>query len=556
MATFDLEQQKIVARIVYDGVAHAGKTTNVKRLGDLFTGVRRSDMVIPEEKNGRTLWFDWVQLEGGMICGLPLSCQIVTVPGQTALGHRRRHLLHTADVVVFVADSSRARTRRTREGLELLRRMLDERGAHRPPLVLQANKQDATDALTPEALLSALALSPSTPTLPARAHQGVGVRETLIRAVRALTDHIQQLSDGVGVQLQVRPAEVAQDLHAAMVEDDFEEEIDITTMEALEELIDAPTVPAVSVPAAVAPAPPPPVLVSPVVPGAAIAPGPPAPAASPAPRLPLLPRADALTGYVWPAMTARDLLRDLEAAETVARAQAPDRVLPAVRDAQGIGCRIGAYWVHASHKRYAEPEEARTELIRLARGKSLIGELQLPGTVLAIQRDEDGGWRLWTLYKVVASLESVLDEGLRQNDEAAVSRVLAHYARIAVDALLLASREHLAVSLSLAHFALVSERTYYIGEDIGFRATLPNLAEALAAPLERAARFPEACAAYVDKLETALRTRVSQVDADRTGLVRSVSDARVSLPARAVLDRLVRVVGRGRPIAAPAAAVR
>src|SRR6185312_4344845 len=171
-----------------DGVAHAGKTTNVRCLGDLFTGVRRSEMVVPEERDGRTLWFDWVQLEGGMICGLPLSCQIVTVPGQRALAHRRQHLLRTADVVVYVADSSRSKVRRTREGVELLRGILDGCGVHRPPLVIQANKQDARDALAPDALLAALAVSRATPAIPARAHEGLGVRETLIRAVRALTD--------------------------------------------------------------------------------------------------------------------------------------------------------------------------------------------------------------------------------------------------------------------------------------------------------------------------------------------------------------------------------
>src|SRR6185312_3434585 len=195
-----------------DGVAHAGKTTNVRCLGDLFTGVRRSEMVVPEERDGRTLWFDWVQLEGGMICGLPLSCQIVTVPGQRALAHRRQHLLRTADVVVYVADSSRSKVRRTREGVELLRGILDGCGVHRPPLVIQANKQDARDALAPDALLAALAVSRATPA---------------IRAVRALTDHIQQLSDGAGLRLAVRQAENAEELHAAMVDEEFDTEVAI-----------------------------------------------------------------------------------------------------------------------------------------------------------------------------------------------------------------------------------------------------------------------------------------------------------------------------------------
>ncbi len=460
----------------------------------------------------------------------------MTVPGQAALAHRRKHLLLTADAVVFVADSSRARLRRTREGLELLRRLLDERGANRPPLVLQANKQDGADALTPEALLAALALSPSTPALPARAHQGVGVRETLIRTVRALTDHIQHLSDDVGLQLAVRPAESAGELHSAMIEDDFEEDIDLGVLSSeLEDVGDAQTEPAAVVPIPAPPPPPP-------------RPAPlPAPLAPPlAPRLPPLPRADARTGYVWPALTAREVLRDLEATEAAARSHSPDRSLPAVADGSGVACRVGGFWVRASNRRFAEPEEARTELIRLARARSLMGDQQLPGTVLAVQADGDRGWRLWTVRRMVATLESEIEQGLRLGDSA-VARVLSHCARIAVDAILLASREHIVMSLSLADHALVNERTYYIGHEIGFGSTLPGLGEAIVEPMARAARFADACAAYVDRLETAMRTRLTPVDVERTGLARSLAEAEAAPPGRAALDRLLRSVAPDRP---------
>ena len=41
MAVFDLEEQKIVVRIVYDGAENAGKTTNLQKLCELFTTRRR-----------------------------------------------------------------------------------------------------------------------------------------------------------------------------------------------------------------------------------------------------------------------------------------------------------------------------------------------------------------------------------------------------------------------------------------------------------------------------------------------------------------------------------
>jgi signal recognition particle receptor subunit beta len=542
MATFDFEQQKIVARIVYDGVAHAGKTTNVRHLGDLFTGVRRSEMVVPEERNGRTLWFDWVQLEGGMICGFPLSCQIVTVPGQRLLSHRRRHLLRTADAVVFVADSSRGRARRTREGVEVLRSILDELGPHRPPLVLQANKQDKPDAMSAAALVRALGLPESVPILPARANEGIGVRETLIRVVRTLTDHVQALAEGLGWQLPVRPPEAAADLHAAMIEqDDMADETEEGVTQENDDIPDdAPNeAPSVSVPEllALSPGPTGDSVRSPSIEelaGVVSTRGP--------GSLPPLPRADARTGDVWPAMTARDVLRELEAAETAAAASPEGPV--ALRSATHVGCRVGAFIARASsHRRFADSEEARAELIRMARGKSLIGGLLLPGTVLALQRDEDGAWRLWTVHRAVSTLKDLLDETLRAEDEAGAARVLAHFARVIVDAILLASRDHLSVSLALSEHAVLHDRTYYVGDEIGFGSTINGLGESILAAGERAARLPGARSYYFERLEEAMRMRLTRVDVERVGVARALADARIGAgPVRGSIDRLLHAI--------------
>src|SRR3954469_21794785 len=102
MAVLDPERNAVVIRIVYDGPPHAGKTTSVKALARSL--MRTVDT--PLEAAGRTMFFDWMEYTGGLFEGHQIRCQIVSVPGQPDLAARRRALLESADVVVFVADTS------------------------------------------------------------------------------------------------------------------------------------------------------------------------------------------------------------------------------------------------------------------------------------------------------------------------------------------------------------------------------------------------------------------------------------------------------------------
>ncbi len=103
-------------------------------------------MFSPETVDGRTLYFDWVEYVGGLFEGRRICCQLVSVPGQDELQHRRRFILESADVVVFVADT---RPGPLRDGLELLARLIPSCRAKEPPVgvVFQANRRDAPDAV-------------------------------------------------------------------------------------------------------------------------------------------------------------------------------------------------------------------------------------------------------------------------------------------------------------------------------------------------------------------------------------------------------------------------
>lgn len=183
MASFDSERGAYVVRIVYDGPGMAGKTTNLKRICELVPSNRRSEMVTPAELKGRTMFFDWLEVQGPKKKGTSLVLQLITVPGQIERNYRRRPLVEMADVVVFVGDS-------TPEGLPdtlrtFARLKVSMRKRKTPvPLIIQANKQDAEGALPPDRLRRRLKLDGDTPVLAAAAVSGIGVRETLSLATR------------------------------------------------------------------------------------------------------------------------------------------------------------------------------------------------------------------------------------------------------------------------------------------------------------------------------------------------------------------------------------
>ncbi len=205
MAFYDDARQAITLRIVYDGLGTAGKTTNIRQIHALFTLARCGDVFVPEEHRGRTLFFDWLELEVGFLDEHRLRCQILTVPGQFAYVQRRWHLLNAPDAIVAVCDSSPSGVTRARYAMRFLSAMLEAGSCPDVPLLIQANKQDLPGALGAADLARELGLAPDTRVIEAVASQGEGVRETFVRALLAARERVRvQLGlGGLGV-LEVR----------------------------------------------------------------------------------------------------------------------------------------------------------------------------------------------------------------------------------------------------------------------------------------------------------------------------------------------------------------
>lgn len=183
MPTFDSERQSYLVRIVYDGPGFAGKTTNLKQISALLPATKRTELYTPAELKGRTMFFDWMEVKGPPIAKEQVCFQLITVPGQIERNYRRRPLVDMADVVVFVADCSTEQLEDTMRTFARLRGSIKRR-REPVPMIVQANKQDTPDALTPDLVRRKLKLDDDVMIIPATSVSGRGVRETLAKAMR------------------------------------------------------------------------------------------------------------------------------------------------------------------------------------------------------------------------------------------------------------------------------------------------------------------------------------------------------------------------------------
>lgn len=381
MAVFDVELQRVCVRVVYDGPASAGKTTNVKHLAAVFPTQRTTELYSPAELRGRTLYFDWLQIHAGVVRGFPLVCQVVTVPGQLALTSRRRHLLRTADVVVYVSESSAQSIGPAHEGLLLLDELAEEREIP-APIVLQANKQDRPGAMAASDLALSLGLH-GVVALEAIASQGIGVVDTFVAAVR----EIGRTMEAVGtVKMPVRPAERPAEVLEQL------EEMPIDERLAAEMLLEQ-TFAALPLESS-------------------------APSLEPA-RPPLAyPSADVAAGHVWPAHTGRATLERLE--PTLARlARVPVGAPPVALEIDGLRFSTGGS--------FPDVESARASLVRAARVRTRLGDLGVPGVVLAIASRNVESF-LWTIGPALPSFASELSHALETGE--GVEEALSELARI------------------------------------------------------------------------------------------------------------------------------
>lgn len=384
MPRIDEKTGDIVIRIVYDGMPEAGKTTNIQRLFASIPLQRRGTLASPETIGRRTEFFDWLDFAGGFVDGRRVRCQLVSVPGQPQLLHRRKYLLETADVVVFVADSRMDSVAANRESVTTLMALLQAIDPDVPAaIVVQANKQDLPGAIRPRTLAAQLEVPIGTPVVPAVAEASRGVMDTFVLAARLASDRVRALMLGSADLDRLADHESSADgLHVAMValETPPASSLRTVTREEAHSLVRGR-------PNDVANA-----------------------------RACRIPRPEALlAGHVWPPVKGR---------AAVAAATSGDIVIPEHAidwaPAEPIEIALEEGWTlhSASPWRFETEQSARMELMSIVRRLVSTSELVPDGRTLFVGADE-AGFRLWMLTPPVASLASRLLDALVERNVAA-----------------------------------------------------------------------------------------------------------------------------------------
>jgi len=507
MALFDPERKRIVIRVVYDGPGHAGKTTNLQRLSKSFVAWRRSDLVSPATLGERTQYFDWLEVDGGLLRSYPIRAQLLTVPGQRELTLRRKFVIERADVVVFVADSQPDALPESRSFYAELCEQL----ASFPvpvPIVFQANKQDLPGAIKPAKLARMVSEGLRAPdqVKGSVASNNDGVKQTLAVALRIGSEAVRKLWAREDPKAMVGEVADAEGTLAALAHHEAQQARGrANDLQA--------TLPSSSIPSA----------------------------------------------QLWPTISGRALLAELEhqPLRRIPTPSQPSRFVYEVSQADGQVWRLTTgterFYDAAgqtSDAGLAGRDAGLTAMVTLTRRKVALASWLPEPSVVALAADPEGaGVWLWTLEPVLPSLA---DE-LADPDPDRRREALARFAEVAVGAEALAESHGLLVALEPAAFALQAGervRTRYVGERLdagheldsigpilslasrfeGDEIALADYAEGLCLGFHYAPRSPERRAVLVEALTAALApgtlgpgpTRVA--DAARLVLTRPAHD--------------------------------
>jgi len=196
MVQFNLALKEINCKVVYFGPGLSGKTTNLEVVHQKAPEASRGVLSSIATESDRTLFFDFMPLNLGMVGGMKTKFQLYTVPGQVYYNSTRKLVLRGADGVVFVADSHPDKMGENLESLQNLEDCLREQGRSLAdtPHVIQFNKRDLPEAAPVEDLARALNRY-GAPVVEATASQGAGVIETfkalsvlVLQKVKALSE--------------------------------------------------------------------------------------------------------------------------------------------------------------------------------------------------------------------------------------------------------------------------------------------------------------------------------------------------------------------------------
>ncbi len=203
MAEYDQAKRELCFKLVYDGPALSGKTTNLIELCALIAADQRGEIMSLETSNDHTLFFDLLPVRFSAPSGLNICLKLFTVPGDSTLDSTRKAVLSRADGVVFVADSQRNRTTSNDQSFESLVNHAGKTGMALESMakVVQFNKRDLPDVMSEKDMHTHWQAS-GWPLTFASAVDGTGVLETftaLVEQIYRQVDRRYSMSSKHGV---------------------------------------------------------------------------------------------------------------------------------------------------------------------------------------------------------------------------------------------------------------------------------------------------------------------------------------------------------------------
>ena len=189
MAFVNLKNKEIQVKIVYYGPGRGGKTTNLEYIYKKFRKRINTEMVTVKTHGDRTLFFDFLPFDIGVINGYDVKIQLYTVPGQVKYNATRRLVLRGVDGIVFVADSMAVRRKKNILSLKNLQENLAnyKKSIFKIPCVMQYNKLDLLEQgiplLSTDTLEKDLNNQLKRPSFSASALKGTNVVATLKKII-------------------------------------------------------------------------------------------------------------------------------------------------------------------------------------------------------------------------------------------------------------------------------------------------------------------------------------------------------------------------------------
>ena len=180
MSMINYASREINCKVVYYGSGLSGKTTNLEYVYSRVNPDTKGKMISLATETERTLFFDFLPIDLGEIRGFKTRFHLYTVPGQVYYNASRRLILKGVDGLIFVADSQRSRLEANIEAMHNLYENMESYGydIETLPFVIQYNKRDLPDIMSPDDLRSVL--NPmGVPDFEAVAIEGEGVFQTL-----------------------------------------------------------------------------------------------------------------------------------------------------------------------------------------------------------------------------------------------------------------------------------------------------------------------------------------------------------------------------------------